>query len=79
MPLDSKPAQLVSTLFSPTTVLDDGLWPTSCATRSHRFGAFLAEVGYYSSFTPHGGWYTLRSIRASTATGVVHRDVGFSR
>src|SRR3989304_4179050 len=41
---------------------------------------FLAEVGYYSSFTHNGGWYTLRSIPRFGRDGLwFNRDVGFSR
>lgn len=41
---------------------------------------FLAEVGYYSSFTHNGGWYTLRSIpRFNPDRLWFHSDIGFSR
>jgi hypothetical protein len=41
---------------------------------------FLAEVGYYSSFTHNGGWYTLRSIPRFDTEGLwFHEDIGFSR
>lgn len=41
---------------------------------------FLAEVGYYSSFTHNGGWYTLRSIPQFNRDGLwFYRDIGFSR
>lgn len=41
---------------------------------------FLAEVGYYSSFTHNGGWYTLRSIPRFGRNGLwFYRDIGFSR
>lgn len=41
---------------------------------------FLAEAGYYSSFTHNGGWYTLRSIPRFSRNGLwFHRDIGFSR
>lgn len=41
---------------------------------------FLAEAGYYSSFTHNGGWYTLRSIPRFGRNGLwFYRDIGFSR
>lgn len=41
---------------------------------------FLSVVGYYSSFTHNGGWYTLRSIPRFGKNGLwFYRDVGFSR
>ena len=41
---------------------------------------FLAEVGYFSSFTHNGGWYTLRSIPRFGQDGLwFHADIGFSR
>lgn len=41
---------------------------------------FLAQVGYYSSFTHNGQWYTLSSIPRFGADGLwFHHDIGFSR
>jgi len=41
---------------------------------------FLAEVGYYSSFTHNGAWYTLQSIPRFGRNGLwFHCDIGFSR
>ena len=41
---------------------------------------FLAEIGYYSSFTHNGSWYTLRSIPRFGRNGLwFYRDIGFSR
>ena len=41
---------------------------------------FLAETGYYSSFTHNGGWYTLRSIPRFGRNGLwFYHDIGFSR
>lgn len=41
---------------------------------------FLSRVGYYSSFTHNGRWYTLRSIPRFAADGLwFYRDIGFSR
>lgn len=41
---------------------------------------FLAEVGYFSSFTHNGSWYTLHSIPRFDRDGLWFcRDIGFSR
>lgn len=41
---------------------------------------FLAQIGYYSSFTHNGRWYTLASIPRFNRQGLwFHRDIGFSR
>jgi hypothetical protein len=41
---------------------------------------FLGEVGYFSSFTHNGGWYTLRSIPRFDSDGLwFYKDIGFSR
>jgi len=41
---------------------------------------FLAGVGYYSSFTHNGSWYTLHSIPRFGRDGLwFFRDIGFSR
>jgi hypothetical protein len=41
---------------------------------------FLAEVGYFSSFTHNGSWYTLQSIPHFDRDGLwFFRDIGFSR
>lgn len=41
---------------------------------------FLAEVGYFSSFTHNGSWYTLHSIPRFDVDGLwFFRDIGFSR
>lgn len=40
----------------------------------------LKEVGYYSSFTHNGKWYTLRIIPEFDENGLwYHRDIGFSK
>jgi hypothetical protein len=40
---------------------------------------FLAQTGYYSSFTHNGRWYTLASIPKFSAAGLwFHKDIGFS-
>jgi hypothetical protein len=41
---------------------------------------FLNEVGYYSSFSHNGSWYTLRSLPQFSQDGLWFcRDIGFSR
>jgi hypothetical protein len=41
---------------------------------------FLSQIGYYSSFTHNGGWYTLRSIPRFGWDGLWFcHDIGFSR
>ena len=41
---------------------------------------FLSSVGYYSSFTHNGKWYTLDSIPRFNRDGLwFHQDIGFSR
>ncbi len=41
---------------------------------------FLAAVGYYSSFTHNGKWYTLRPIPSFNRDGLwFHQEMGFSR
>lgn len=41
---------------------------------------FLAEIGYYSSFTDNGKWYTLRTIPHFDRNGIWFFDIiGFSR
>jgi hypothetical protein len=40
----------------------------------------LAKIGYYSSFTHNGGWYTLASIARFSRDGLwFFQDIGFSR
>ena len=40
----------------------------------------LKEVGYYSSFTHNGKWYTLRTIPEFDENGLwFHQDIGFSK
>jgi hypothetical protein len=41
---------------------------------------FLAKIGYFSSFTHNGKWYTLASIPRFSSKGLwFYRDIGFSR
>jgi hypothetical protein len=80
MPPNPKPSERLSTLF-----LDQPCWrieplagQLSCSVPSVR--RYLAEVGYLSSFTHNGGWYTLHSIPRFDRDGLwFYRDIGFSR
>lgn len=80
MPPNPKPSERLSSLF-----LEQSCWrieplagQLSCSVPSVR--RYLAEVGYFSSFTHNGGWYTLRSIPRFDRDGLwFHRDIGFSR
>jgi hypothetical protein len=80
MPFDAKPSQRLSTLF-----LEQPCWMIEPLAAELRYSIpsvrrFLAEVGYYSSFTHNGGWYTLRSIPRFRHDGLwFYSDVGFSR
>jgi hypothetical protein len=41
---------------------------------------FLVKIGYFSSFTHNGRWYTLASIPRFSRQGLwFHQDIGFSR
>ncbi len=41
---------------------------------------FLAAIGYYSSFTHNGRWYTLHSVPKFNRDGLwFHHEIGFSR
>jgi hypothetical protein len=41
---------------------------------------FLTGIGYYSSFTHNGGWYTLRLIPSFSRENLwFYNDIGFSR
>lgn len=80
MPPHSKPGDRLITLFR-----EQPCWRIQPLADELNYSIpsvrrFLAEVGYYSSFTHNGAWYTLRSIPRFDADGLwFHRDVGFSR
>ena len=80
MPLDTKPSERLSTLF-----LEQPCWMIEPLAVELRYSIpsvrrFLTEVGYYSSFTHNGGWYTLRSIPRFDQDGLwFYSDIGFSR
>jgi len=80
MPLDAKPSQRLSMLF-----LDQPCWMIEPLADELNYSIlsvrrFLAEVGYFSSFTHNGRWYTLRSIPRFGPDGLwFYSDIGFSR
>lgn len=80
MPPDTKPSIRLSTLF-----LEQPCWMIKPLATQMRYSIpsvrrFLAEVGYYSSFTHNGSWYTLRSIPRFGTDGLwFYTDIGFSR
>jgi hypothetical protein len=80
MPFASMPSQHLSTLF-----LEEPCWRIEPLAAELGYSIpsvrrFLAEVGYYSSFTHNGGWYTLRWIpRFDDDALWFYNDIGFSR
>jgi hypothetical protein len=80
MPLDTKPSERLSALF-----FEQPCWMIEVLAAELRYSIpsvrrFLTEVGYYSSFTHNGGWYTLRSIPRFGQDGLwFYSDIGFSR
>ncbi len=80
MTLDTKPSQRLATLFGQRPC-----WRIAPLAAELRYSIpsvrrFLAEVGYYSSFTHNGGWYTLPSIPRFDPDGLwFYNDIGFSR
>lgn len=80
MPHDPKPTERLSTLFT-----QELCWRIESLAKELSYSVpsvrrFLAEVGYFSSFTHNGVWYTLRSIPRFGEDGLwFHKDVGFSR
>jgi hypothetical protein len=80
MPLETKPSQRLSTLF-----LKHPCWKIGPLAAELRYSVpsvrrFLAELGYLSSFTHNGAWYTLGSIPRFDTDGLwFYSDIGFSR
>ena len=80
MSSQTKPTRRLSTLF-----VEQPCWMIEPLAAELRYSIpsvrrFLAEVGYFSSFTHHGGWYTLRSIPRFNQDGLwFYSDIGFSR
>jgi len=79
MPLETKPSQRLSTLF-----LNHPCWKIGPLAAELRYSVpsvrrFLAEIGYLSSFTHNGAWYTLGSIPRFDTDGLwYYSDIGFS-
>jgi hypothetical protein len=75
-----KPSQSIVFLFA-----DHPCWKIQPLAAELRYSIpsvrrFLTEIGYYSSFTHNGGWYTLRSIPRFGRDGLwFYDDIGFSR
>jgi hypothetical protein len=80
MTLNPEPTQRLISLF-----LERPCWMIEPLAGAMRYSIptvrrRLAEVGYYSSFTHNGRWYTLRSIPRFDRDGLwFHNDIGFSR
>jgi hypothetical protein len=80
MPPPAKPSQRIVPLFA-----EQPCWMIQPLAAKLQYSIpsvrrFLSEVGYYSSFTHNGGWYTLRSIPRFGPDGLwFYRDIGFSR
>ncbi|GKT11029.1 hypothetical protein [Desulforhabdus sp. TSK] len=80
MPHDPKPIERLSFLFTkePCWKIEPLAGELGYSVPSVR--RFLAEVGYWSSFSHNGAWYTLRSIPRFGEDGLwFHKDIGFSR
>lgn len=80
MPHDPRPIERLSSLFTkePCWKIEPLAIELSYSVPSVR--RFLAELGYLSSFTHNGAWYTLRSIPRFGQDGMwFHKDIGFSR
>ena len=80
MPPETKQSQHLAALF-----VEQPCWMIEPLAAELRYSIpsvrrFLADVGYFSSFTHNGGWYTLRSIPRFDSDGIwFHSDIGFSR
>lgn len=80
MPSESKPRHTLLDLFKkqPCWMIEPLAAEMQYSMPSVR--RFLAEAGYYSSFTHNGRWYTLRSIPHFGRDGLwFYQDIGFSR
>lgn len=80
MPYGPKPSQRLVALFTkqPCWMIEPLAAQLQYSIPSVR--RFLTEIGYYSSFTHNGGWYTLRSIPRFGRDGLwFFSDIGFSR
>lgn len=78
---DAKATQRLASLF-----LEQPCWMITPLAAQLQYSVpsvrrFLAEVGYYSSFTHNGAWYTLRLTPQFGRDGLwlYQNDIGFSR
>jgi hypothetical protein len=80
MPVREKPNQRLLSLFR-----DQSCWMIEPLAAEMKYSIpsvrrFLAEVGYFSSFTHNGSWYTLQSIPLFDGDGLwFFHDIGFSQ
>lgn len=80
MPHDPELIEQLSTLFSKESCWKIEPLASELSYSVPSVRRFLAEVGYLSSFTHNGAWYTLRSIPRFAEDGLwFHKDIGFSR
>jgi hypothetical protein len=80
MPSKSETTQIILSLFTeqPCWTIEDLATEVNYSIPSVR--RFLYEVGYFSSFTHNGGWYTLRTIPRFNMDGLwFYQNIGFSR
>ena len=80
MPSREKPKQLLLSLFH-----KQSCWMIAPLSAEMKYSIpsvrrFLADIGYFSSFTHNGRWYTLQSIPCFDKDGLwFFSDIGFSR
>lgn len=80
MPSDAKPTQHLLSIFAvqPCWMIEALAAELQYSVASTR--RFLSEVGYYSSITHNGKWYTLLTIPKFSRDGLwFSKDIGFSR
>jgi hypothetical protein len=80
MPSDAKPTQRLLSIFAvqPCWMIEALAAEMQYSVASTR--RFLAKVGYYSSITHNGKWYTLHTIPKFNRDGLwFSNDIGFSR
>ena len=80
MPIHTKPTQHITSLFQqqPCWMIEPLATELQYSVPSVR--RFLSTIGYYSSFTHNGAWYTLRPIPKFGRNGLwFHGDIGFSK
>lgn len=80
MPSDAKPTQHLLSIFAvqPCWMIETLAAEMQYSVASTR--RFLAKVGYYSSITHNGKWYTLHTIPKFSRDGLwFSNDIGFSK